>query len=262
MSSAVNRSVESAVSDRSLTLAARADVRGNALRGWRLRVRVLAAGELLNLFAESHAAPVVPAHGAVVRIDRKVLIMQSAGGLAVERQGQMLFPVQGGPSAREFVVPVAGAGELAGHVGGVGGDLVGHAALLDVLAGGQAQVLLGRDVAQEGGPVESGGRARVVRLGELEPGARGTVHRLTGEDSFLSGSERVDKLASYLRAYGEKGGTALQVNVIDPETLKLAQQKPDEYKNLLVRVTGYNAYFVMLGKEIQDEIIARESHEL
>jgi formate C-acetyltransferase len=42
----------------------------------------------------------------------------------------------------------------------------------------------------------------------------------------------------------------------------MAQQNPSEYSNLLVRVTGYNAYFVMLGKEIQDEIIARESHEL
>ena len=72
----------------------------------------------------------------------------------------------------------------------------------------------------------------------------------------------MDKLAAYLRAYGEKGGTALQVNVIDPDTLSEAQQNPSEYRNLLVRVTGYNAYFVMLGNEIQDEIIARESHEL
>jgi len=101
----------------------------------------------------------------------------------------------------------------------------------------------------------------VSKLG-LESAPNGDSHTISFSPSFLSGSERVDKLASYLRAYGEKGGTALQVNVIDPETLKLAQQKPDEYKNLLVRVTGYNAYFVMLGKEIQDEIIARESHEL
>ena len=59
-----------------------------------------------------------------------------------------------------------------------------------------------------------------------------------------------------------KGGTALQINVIDPETLKQAQRNPSDYTKLLVRVTGYNAYFVMLGREIQNEIIARESHEL
>jgi len=51
-------------------------------------------------------------------------------------------------------------------------------------------------------------------------------------------------------------------NVIDADTLREAQQHPDEYRNLLVRVTSYNAYFTGLGKEIQDEIIAREAHQL
>jgi formate C-acetyltransferase len=101
----------------------------------------------------------------------------------------------------------------------------------------------------------------VGKLG-LETAPNGDSHTITFNPSLLRGQERVDKLAAYLRGYGEKGGTALQINVIDPETLKLAQQNPTEYSNLLVRVTGYNAYFVMLGKEIQDEIIARESHEL
>ena len=50
--------------------------------------------------------------------------------------------------------------------------------------------------------------------------------------------------------------------MVSPETLQAAQKDPDAYSNLLVRVTGYNAYFVTLGKEIQDEIIARESHAL
>lgn len=65
-----------------------------------------------------------------------------------------------------------------------------------------------------------------------------------------------------LRAYTSEGGTALQVNVIDSQTLKKAQQNPDEYRNLMVRVTGYNAYFVTLGKEIQDELINREAHSI
>ncbi len=42
--------------------------------------------------------------------------------------------------------------------------------------------------------------------------------------------------------------------------LRDAQEHPEEYRNLLVRVTGYNAYFASVGKELQDEIIARESH--
>ena len=44
--------------------------------------------------------------------------------------------------------------------------------------------------------------------------------------------------------------------------LKDAQINPEGYQNLLVRVTGYNAYFVSIGKELQDEIIAREMHNM
>jgi formate C-acetyltransferase len=80
--------------------------------------------------------------------------------------------------------------------------------------------------------------------------------------SLLRSPENRTKLAALLRAYGKVGGTCLQLNVISPETLRAAQRNPDAYRNLLVRVTGYNAYFVNLGKEIQDEIIARESHAL
>jgi formate C-acetyltransferase len=80
--------------------------------------------------------------------------------------------------------------------------------------------------------------------------------------SLLRSPEGQQKLAALLRAYGKAGGTCLQVNVLDAETLRQAQLHPDEYSNLLVRVTGYNAYFTGLGKEIQDEIIARESHQV
>jgi len=48
--------------------------------------------------------------------------------------------------------------------------------------------------------------------------------------------------------------------MLDADMLRDAQKHPQDYKNLLVRVTGYNAYFTSIGKELQDEIIARESH--
>jgi formate C-acetyltransferase len=79
---------------------------------------------------------------------------------------------------------------------------------------------------------------------------------------LLRSPEGRQKMVALLRAYDQVGGTCLQVNVIDAETLRQAQAHPDEYRNLLVRVTGYNAYFTGLGKEIQDEIIARESHAM
>jgi formate C-acetyltransferase len=95
----------------------------------------------------------------------------------------------------------------------------------------------------------------------LETVPNGASHTMSFSPSLLRDPEQRVKLAALLRAYDKVGGTCLQVNVIDANTLRQAQQHPDEYRNLLVRVTGYNAYFVGLGKEIQDEIIARESHQ-
>ena len=75
-------------------------------------------------------------------------------------------------------------------------------------------------------------------------------------------NEHKDKFKSYLRGYIENGGTALQVNMIDAEMLLDAQKHPENYKELLVRVTGYNAYFTTIGRELQDEIISREMHKI
>ena len=96
----------------------------------------------------------------------------------------------------------------------------------------------------------------------LETAPNGASHTMSFSPSLLQSEENRRKLAALLRAYAHVGGTCLQVNVVSPETLRAAQQDPDSYRNLLVRVTGYNAYFAMLGKEIQDEIIARETHAL
>jgi pyruvate-formate lyase len=101
----------------------------------------------------------------------------------------------------------------------------------------------------------------VGRLG-LETAPNGASHTLNLSPSLLRDEEHVSKLAALLRAYGRVGGTALQVNVIDRETLRAAQADPETYRNLLVRVTGYNAYFVALGREIQEEIIAREAAQV
>jgi len=97
---------------------------------------------------------------------------------------------------------------------------------------------------------------------DLETAPNGASHTMSFNPSLLKSSEGRQKLAALLRAYAKVGGTCLQVNVIDADTLSQAQSHPEEYRNLLVRVTGYNAYFVGLGREIQDEIIARESHRL
>ncbi len=87
----------------------------------------------------------------------------------------------------------------------------------------------------------------------------GASHTMTFSPAFLRDLEHRKKFKSFLRGYCENGGTALQINVVDAETLRAAQRDPDSYRHLLVRVTGYNAYFTAIGRELQDEIIARES---
>lgn len=90
----------------------------------------------------------------------------------------------------------------------------------------------------------------------------GASHTITFNPSILRDPEHREKFKAYLRGYIENGGTALQINMLDVNMLKDAQKHPEDYPNLLVRVTGYNAYFNSIGKELQDEIIARESHRL
>ncbi|NLA71813.1 MAG: hypothetical protein GX850_05280 [Clostridiaceae bacterium] len=88
----------------------------------------------------------------------------------------------------------------------------------------------------------------------------GASHTITFNASLARTPEHKAKLKSFLKGYCENGGTALQINMLDPAVLREAQAHPSDYRHLLVRVTGYNAYFTSIGKELQDEIIARESH--
>ncbi|HUX42201.1 MAG TPA: pyruvate formate lyase family protein [Rectinemataceae bacterium] len=88
----------------------------------------------------------------------------------------------------------------------------------------------------------------------------GASHTMTFNPSILRDAEHRAKFKAFLRGYAENGGTALQINMLDPAMLRDAQAKPQEYRHLLVRVTGYNAYFTTIGRELQDEVIARVSH--
>lgn len=75
--------------------------------------------------------------------------------------------------------------------------------------------------------------------------------------SAVAGEEGLAAFAALVRAYFKKGGHSVQFNVFDKETLIAAQQNPDQYRNLQVRVCGWNVYFVELEKVLQDEFIAR-----
>jgi pyruvate-formate lyase len=90
----------------------------------------------------------------------------------------------------------------------------------------------------------------------------GASHTMTFSPSLLRDEEHRAKFKAFLRSYAENGGSALQINMIDADILRDAQKNPDDYRHLLVRVTGYNAYFTAIGRELQNEIIARESHRM
>lgn len=88
----------------------------------------------------------------------------------------------------------------------------------------------------------------------------GASHTITFNPSIIRDPEHRDKFKAFLRGYTENGGTALQVNILDPKVLIDAQKNPQDYRHLLVRVTGYNAYFTTVGRELQNEVIQRVSH--
>jgi len=71
----------------------------------------------------------------------------------------------------------------------------------------------------------------------------------------------IDKLAHLVRTYFRLGGHHIQFNVVDADTLKKAQENPEKYRDLIVRVAGYSDYFVDIGKALQDEIIKRTEHQ-
>ena len=79
----------------------------------------------------------------------------------------------------------------------------------------------------------------------------------TAEDSR---KKTVNDMYSYVKTYFDLGGMQMQMNVVTSETLKDAMAHPENYRNLLVRISGYNAYFVTLNKDMQMELIERAEY--
>ena len=88
---------------------------------------------------------------------------------------------------------------------------------------------------------------------------QGTQLNMKMEPELLKGNEGLTNMMHLLKTLCTLDVYHAQFNVIDRETLIAAQNDPEKYKHLLIRVAGYTAFFVELGKEIQDEIIGRTS---
>ena len=88
----------------------------------------------------------------------------------------------------------------------------------------------------------------------------GIAINLRMHPTVLSREDGVAKLRDMTKAYFENGGMEVQYNVVDTETLRAAQKEPTEYRDLVVRIAGYSAYFVELGHDLQNDIIARHEN--
>jgi len=88
----------------------------------------------------------------------------------------------------------------------------------------------------------------------------GTLLNMKFSPRALEGDEGLERLAALVRGYFALGGHHVQFNVVDAAVLRAAQARPEEHRGLLVRVAGYSDFFCDLGRELQDEIIARTEH--
>ncbi len=88
----------------------------------------------------------------------------------------------------------------------------------------------------------------------------GTLLNLKFSPAVLEGEKGLNSLVHLIRSYFRMDGHHIQFNVVDADTLRKAQNNPEEYRNLIVRVAGYSDYFSNLNEELQNEIIARTAH--
>ncbi|ABW20219.1 glycyl radical protein [Alkaliphilus oremlandii] len=88
----------------------------------------------------------------------------------------------------------------------------------------------------------------------------GTLLNVKLSPELLKTDKSLVNLASLIRAYFELGAFHVQFNVISVDTLRKAQENPEAYRDLLVRVAGYSTQFVNLSKEVQDAIIQRTTY--
>jgi len=84
-----------------------------------------------------------------------------------------------------------------------------------------------------------------------------TLMNMKFQPSALESEEDLRKLAAMIKTYLKRGGKHVQFTVVSREILRNAQRDPEHYRDLVVRVAGYSAYFTQLNSAMQDEVIAR-----
>jgi formate C-acetyltransferase len=99
----------------------------------------------------------------------------------------------------------------------------------------------------------------VAKMDHVRTG--GTLLNQKFTPRLLADDDGLDKFVQLIRTFFKLDGHHVQFNVVDAATLRAAQENPEQYRDLIVRVAGYSDYFCDLGKTLQDEIIARTEHQ-
>ncbi len=113
---------------------------------------------------------------------------------------------------------------------------------------------MGRDVNGPTSCVNS-----VARVDQRNAKA-GALFNLRFDPRSIQGEKGRSVISSVIHTYFRNMGEHIQINVVDDVTLRNAQKKPEQYRDLLVRVAGYLAYFTELDSEVQDAVIDRTAH--
>ncbi len=85
---------------------------------------------------------------------------------------------------------------------------------------------------------------------------------MEAQEMKINKNEGLKRFVNMIDRYFAAGGSQMQFNVVSKKTLMAAQEDPDKYANLLVRVAGYSAYFTQLSKDVQQDIIERTEEKL
>jgi pyruvate-formate lyase len=129
--------------------------------------------------------------------------------------------------------------------------------------GRRAGTPLASSVAAAAGSECSGPTAvlnSVAKLDAAKSWQSGYQVNVRFQNAMLADPATRTKVRAMLNVYFAKGGQELQINSVDSETLRAAQKDPTQYRDLVVRVAGFSAFFVSLTPELQEEIIARTAH--
>lgn len=117
-----------------------------------------------------------------------------------------------------------------------------------------ASPMMGRDIQGPTATVKSVASVEPERLEE------GALFNLRFDPKGVQGEGGLNIIEGVIKTFFECGGQHIQINVVDTETLLDAQNKPEKYKGLMVRVAGYMAYFTDLDRSAQNAIICRTAH--